>query len=273
MADQLSTNLVVAGFAFPDNDLPIFTSHSWTDYVQAWHTAERNVTDERWRQAAIAASIETHYGQGSVEKFAQEVGCHPQRVYEYRAAYRLAVAFKERFAERPVNLEFSHFVVAAQAPEPVEMLDRAAEETMTVREMRREIAKTTAAPLSATLAPVGQDPRIVALWEAYQAAGRALAAVVPLASNAITYAEEEVRYILEIPEQSIQDRILHVIQEDGRNEVSTIAQGIGSNRDHVLVWLNRMVELGVLTTRRQEDSERTPGGRGPARIFFAVAES
>ena len=263
----LTTNLVVAGFAFPDNDLPIFTSHAWTDYVAAWHNAEASVTEERWRQAAIAASIETHYGQGSVEKFAAEVGCHPQRVYEYRAAYRLAVAFKERFAERPANLEFSHFVVAAQSPEPIEILDRAVEETMTVRQMRRAIAEVVAAPLSATLAPIGLDERIPRLWDAYQAAGRALAAVVPLASNAITYAEEEVRYILEIPEQSVQERILYAIREDGRNEVDTIAQGIGANRDHVLVWLNRMVELDILAAERQHT-----GQRGPVRTYFSIKE-
>jgi predicted transcriptional regulator len=95
---------------------------------------------------------------------------------------------------------------------------------------------------------------------------------VPLTSNAITYAEEEVRYILEIPEQTVQERILHAIRDDNRNEVDSIAQGLGANRDHVLVWLNRMVELGILQARRQELTERTPGGRGPARTFFEIPE-
>jgi hypothetical protein len=67
---QLSTNLIEAGFALLDGDLPVFTSHAWTDHVQAWHTAESSVTSERWKQAAIAASIETHYGAGAIDKFA-----------------------------------------------------------------------------------------------------------------------------------------------------------------------------------------------------------
>lgn len=269
---QLSTNLIEAGFALLDGDLPVFTSHAWTDHVQAWHTAESSVTGERWKQAAIAASIETHYGAGAIDKFAYEVGCYPQRIYEYRAAYRLAVQFRERFAARPENLEFSHFVVASQAPEPVAMLDRAVEETMTVRELKREIAKHTAPPLESTLAPISQDTEIQVLWQNWHLAGQSLARAVPLTSNAITYAEEEVRYILEIPEQTVQERILHAIRDDGRNEVDSIAQGLGANRDHVLVWLNRMVELGILQTRRQELTERTPGGRGPARTFFEIPE-
>ena len=91
---QLSTNLIVAGFALMDN-LPVFTSEAWTDHVAAWHTAEGSVTEERWKQAAIAASIETHYGANAIEKFAYEVGVYPQRVYEYRAAYKLAVQVRE----------------------------------------------------------------------------------------------------------------------------------------------------------------------------------
>jgi len=266
---QLSTNLIVAGFALMDN-LPVFTSEAWTDHVAAWHTAEGSVTEERWKQAAIAASIETHYGANAIEKFAYEVGVYPQRVYEYRAAYRLAVQVRERFAGHPENLEFSHFVVAAQAPEPLAMLDRAAEETMTVRQMKRAIAEWTAPALDSTLAAVGATTDTQVLWQTWYLAGQALARAVPLTSNAITYAVEEVRYILEIPEQTVQERILHAIREDGRDEVDSIAQGLGANRDHVLVWLNRMVELGTLTARRQEMTERTPGGRGPARTYFEI---
>jgi hypothetical protein len=60
MAESISNKLIVAGFALIDQNLPVFTHSAWEDHVQAWYDAEREVTERRWQQAAICASIVTH---------------------------------------------------------------------------------------------------------------------------------------------------------------------------------------------------------------------
>jgi predicted transcriptional regulator len=93
---------------------------------------------------------------------------------------------------------------------------------------------------------------------------------VPLTATAISYANEEVRYILELPEQSVQERIVQTISQ-GYTEADAIAKAINQDRDRVFVWLSRLVEQGVLTIREQTLEERAPGARGPARHYYEIA--
>lgn len=266
MTDQISNKLIVAGFAFIDQSLPVFTSSAWEDHVQAWFTAEREVTERRWQQAAICASIVTHYGEGAIQEFAASVGCHYQRVYEYRRAYELAT----RFSDRPENLEFTHFVVASSSPNAEKLIEQAAEQSLTTRQLRRLVSEESAPAIDASLPAISHDPHVAILWGAYVAAGSALAAAVPLTATAISYANEEVRYILELPEQTVQERILQTISQ-GYTEADAIAKAINQDRDRVFVWLSRLVEQGVLTIREQTLEERAPGARGPARHYYEIA--
>ena len=260
-------SLIVGGFGRVDGDLPVFTSAAWEDHVSAWLDAEDAATEQRWRQAAICASVATHYGEGSVEKFAESVGVHPRRVYEYRAVYQIAM----QLADRPPNLQFSHYVVASAADDPIEVLRLAAEDTLSVRQTKRLIADRQTPPLSSSLPAITDNPHVAEAWQRYQAAGRELARVAPITATAISYANEEIQYALEIPEQSVADRICYAIETQGLTELDPIAQALGQDRDRVRVWLSRMVEAGQLTVRRQEIDERAPGARGPARTYYDLA--
>lgn len=266
--NSFSSNLIVAGFAVLDGDLPIFTSNAWEDHVQAWHDAEGEVTSHRWRQAAICSSVAVHFGEQSIQKFAAQVGVDERRIYEYRAAYKLA----SQFRERPQNLHFSHYVAASSAEDPVEVLEIAAEKTLSVRETKRLIAERQAPPLDASLPAISDNPHVAEAWQFFKQACQKLATVAPITAPAVNYALEEVQYALEIPEQSVADRIVYAISEAGLTELDAIAQLLGAHRDRVRVWLSRMVEAGTLTVRRQEIDERAPGARGPARTYYAVSE-
>lgn len=265
MTDNQS--LIVGGFGRVDGDLPVFTSAAWEDHVQAWIDAESLVTDQRWRQAAICASVTTHYGEQSVEKFAESVGVHPRRVYEYRAVYLLA----SKFRERPPNLDFTHWIVASGADDPVAVIEEAAETSLSVRGLKKLIAERTAPPTSSTLPAIADNPQVAAAWQQFRAACHTLSHIAPITATAINYALEEVQYALEIPEQTVAERIIHCIGELGLTELDPIAQTLGEHRDRVRVWLSRMVESGQLTSRRQEIDERAPGARGPARVYYSIA--
>lgn len=263
---KITDSLIVAGFGLLDGDLPVFTSNQWEDHIQAWMDAEGEVTSHRWRQAAICASVAVQYGESAIAKFAESVGVAERRVYEYRAAYQLA----SRFSERPPNLHFSHYVVASSASDPLEVLQQAAENTLSVRQTKLLIADREAPPTSSSLPAISENPQVATAWQALRTACHSLAQVAPMAANALNYALEEVQYLLEIPEQTIAERIIHCVGELGLTELDPIAQTLGQNRDRVRVWLSRMVEAGQLTSRRQEIDERAPGARGPARIYYQV---
>lgn len=264
---KITDNLIVAGFGVLDGHLPVFTSSAWEDHVQAWIDAESEVTTHRWRQAAICASISVHFGEQSIKRFAESVGVHERRIYEYRAAYQLAT----QFAERPPNLDFTHWIVASAAPDPVAVIEEAAETSLSVRGLKKLIAERTAPPTSSTLPAIADNPQVAAAWQQFRTACHTLSHIAPITATAINYALEEVQYALEIPEQTVAERIIHCIGELGLTELDPIAQTLGEHRDRVRVWLSRMVEGGQLTSRRQEIDERAPGARGPARVYYSIA--
>jgi DNA-binding PadR family transcriptional regulator len=263
MSDDLA--LATTGHG-QQGELPVFQGTAWEDHVQAWIDAETVVTDVRWMQAAICASVVTQYGDQSVEKFAASVGVHPRRVYEYRAVYTLA----QEFGIRSPNLQFSHYVVASSADQPLEVLEAAAENSLSVRDVKRLIADKQAPPVTTSLPAIADNPAVVEAWHRYQEAGRELIRVAAVTAPAILYALEEIQYALEIPEQTVADRIVYAIETQGLTELDTIAQALGQDRERVRVWLARMVEAGTLSVRRQELDERVPGARGPARVYYSV---
>jgi hypothetical protein len=189
-------------------------------------------------------------------------------VYEYRAVYTLA----QEFGVRPPNLQFSHYVVASSADQPLEVLEAAAENSLSVRDVKRLIADKQTPPITTSLPAIADNPAVIDAWHRYQQAGRELIRVAAVTAPAILYAFEEIQYALEIPEQTVADRIVYAISEAGLTELDPIAQMLGEHRDRVRVWLSRMVEAGTLSVRRQELDERVPGARGPARIYYSLPD-
>lgn len=242
-------------------DLPVFHGQSWEEHVQTWLDLERVVTDQRWRQAAVVASLETHYGEKSLDKFAQEVGISPKRLYEYRAAYRVY-----QFSGRAENLDFTHYVIASRAENPAQIIEQAATDGLSTRALNRLVTQSTAPPIETPLPTLTDDPQIMAAWRGWQLATGALKAAAPrLASLLATYLEE-VQYELSCPAETVETAIYAAISA-GYDELDQIASHGGWNRLHVTTWLNRLVELGRL---RSWEKPRGPGARGPARTGYEI---
>ncbi len=256
------TNLNVGGFAVVNGDLPVFTGSSWEDHVQAWTDAEGEVTAGRWKQAAICCSLTTHFGEQSMVQFSQQIGVNFQRVYEYRNAYRLY----QKFSVRPENLDFTHYVLASTAADPVQMLEIAAEESLSTRALKRLITKSKTPDLDETIPALSDDPQVTSAWEQFQTACHAMKQAAPRLSPLLHGYCEEIQYELSLPAESIKAHLFDCIQQ-GIDEVDLIAPRLKRDRLHVQVWLNRMVELGEL---EEFEKGRAPGARGAARVGYAI---
>lgn len=259
----MSTELIVGGYGQIDNDLPVFTSSGWEDHLQAWIDAEADVTSARWRQAAVAHSLVTQYGDRAVERFAESIGIAARRVWEYRTAYAIAAAWSKH-SERPQNLTFSHFVIASSAPNPHEYLEQAAANQLSTRALRRLITQETAPPIDAPIPPLADDPAIVAAWNQAQMALNTLRLAAPRLSAQIAGFVEEIQYELSCPAETIHAAIVAAIGQ-GLDTVDLLAQHLRQHRDHVTVWLNRLEELGEV-----EHDERRVGARGPAETWWRL---
>ena len=260
VAERESLTLSEPGFG-QVADLPVFHGESWEEHVQTWLDLERVVTDQRWRQAAVIASLETRYGENSLDKFAQDVGISPKRLYEYRAAYRVY-----QFSGRPENLDFYHYVIASRAENPAELIEQAAADGLSTKALRRIVTQSTAPPIETPLPTLSDDPQIMAAWRGWCQATAALKSAAPrLASLLATYFEE-LQYELSCPAETIESAIYAAIRA-GYDELDQIANHGGWDRMHVTTWLNRLVELGRL---KAWEKPRDPGARGPSRTGYEV---
>ena len=248
------------GYATLDGDLPVFTESDWISHAQAWQDAESDVTEARWKQAAIAYSLVTHYGEGSVEKFASEIGISPRTVWAYRAAYALV-----QKCGRTQNLDFTHYVIASSAPDPAGYIERAAEESLSTKALKRLIARDQAAPLDDTLPAISDDPAVMAAWRAVCLAFDALTAAAPRLADVVKSARDDIHYEISLPPETLEKAILAEIRQ-GIDTIDEIARRLKRDRQHVIVWTNGLVELGKLVRKN-----RTTGARGPSELFFELA--
>jgi hypothetical protein len=131
--------------------------------------------------------------------------------------------------------------VASSADQPLEVLEAAAENSLSVRDVKRLIADKQTPPVTTSLPAIADNPAVIEAWHRYQQAGRELIRVAAVTAPAILYALEEIQYALEIPEQTVADRIVYAISEAGLTELDPIAQMLGEHRDRVRVWLSRLV--------------------------------
>lgn len=258
----LSNLHITGGFATLQGDLPVFTSADWESHIQAWIDAEREVTDVRWRQAAIAYSLDTHYGDTGVVDFARQIGISPRRVWEYRAVYDIV-----KNCERPHNLDFTHYVIASSADNPHEYLEKAAEESLSTRALKRLIRQDTTPPIEAELPAISENPAVVRAWDTVRRALADLKAAAPALGDLIDSALDDLQYEISLPPGSVKGAMLDAIRR-GYDDLDAIAHHLKKNRDHVLVWLNRLEELGEV---ERHEAERAPGARGPARTFYTLA--
>ena len=113
------------------DSLPIFVGSSWDEHVQAWKAVTKEIADRQWMLGAIADSLTRTYGERSVERFALDVGCKAQTVWQYAQVYQ---RFKNY--ERSENLSWSHHLVASYSDDPQAALEEAEEKKLSVEGLR-----------------------------------------------------------------------------------------------------------------------------------------
>ena len=273
---QDKQELIIDGYAQFDTQLPVFTAASWEDHVQAWIDADESISDHQWRQAAVAMSLNTHYGENAVDKFAAEVGTSARSIREYRQAYRLRREWEDRkqpdqFGARAPNLSFTHFRCAANEKiatrdQQIAYLERAASETLSTRALYAVIAADLAPALDAAPPPPLENEQIAQAWQAWRQATNMLRGLVPRLSSLLDVYVEEIQYELSRPSETAEQQILDAIA-DGYDDVETMARYLHKDRQIVQVWLNRMVEEGRLD---EHEKGRAPGARGAAKIGYTV---
>lgn len=217
-----------------------------------------------------------------VRKVAAEVGVTPRTIYQNAQIHKTFFAdTPERECRTIENGTLDHleekeyYKAALRSPDPHETLEyfarqKANDPHFSTGDAWRVVKGRTIPALDFEL-PAIADEEVLRVWRAYLAAGQDLARSVPAAAESVRYAVDDIKYIIETPAQTVQGRIISLIQNQGINELDPIAHAMQQHRDVVKVWLNRMVEEGTLTSRAQIAEERTPGGRGPARTYYEIA--
>ena len=218
----------------------------------------------------------------AVRKVAADLGVAPRTIYQNAAIHK---TFFEDTPERACRSladgglehleEKEYYKAALRSPEPLETIEhfarqKASDPNFSTGDAWKVVKGRTIPPLNAEL-PAIADESVMRLWRAYIAAGEDLEKAVPAASESIRYAIDDIKYIIETPAQTVQERIISLIQNQGINELDPIAHAMSEHRDVVKVWLNRMIEDGTLTSRQQIAEERVPGARGPARTYYDIA--
>lgn len=115
---------------------------SFDDHVRAWKEEEGRSDGSRWKMAEIAASVtvkfgSSTYGQGDVEKFAAEVKRAPGHI---RRMARVHVLVENGHPCPNSNLSFTHYLRAITHTNPVEALEAAISEEMSVEDLEQWIA-------------------------------------------------------------------------------------------------------------------------------------
>lgn len=276
IVQQDKRELIIDGYAQFDTQLPVFTAAGWEDHVQAWIDADESISDQQWRQAAVAMSLNTHYGENAVDKFAAEVGVTGRTIRRYRQSYRLRREWEERqqsgqFGQRCPNLSFIHFLYAANEKietrdKQIAYLERAATETLSTRALYAAIAADLAPALDAATPPPMENEQIAQAWQQWRQATNMLRGLVPRLSSLLDVYVEEIQYELSRPSETAEQQILDAIA-DGYDDVETMAKYLHKDRQIVQVWLNRMVEEGRLD---EFEKGRAPGARGAAKVGYGV---
>lgn len=105
-----------------ESGLPVFKGESWEDHVSQWIQCEEMTWEERWKQAAIAASVTAKWGErmDTMRAFAAEVGMSPVTIRRYAQTHRVFQIYP-----RGQILSFSHHYKAASASDPGGLIAKA----------------------------------------------------------------------------------------------------------------------------------------------------
>jgi hypothetical protein len=110
---------------------PNLSPSTYEEHVDAFQYVDKSMAGHFWMLGAIAASLETRYGEGVMGKFASDVGYSRRRVDEFAQTYD---AWRESGDRSPI-LSFKHHTLAARAADPPKALAVAEDEQLSTREL------------------------------------------------------------------------------------------------------------------------------------------
>jgi hypothetical protein len=114
----------------------------WDEIVRRGMAARKKSDDSSWELGECASEVETRYGEGDLQKYADAIGVN----YDTLRDYRYVVG---RFVERPTNLPFGVLRALARIETDEDRqywMGRAVMEHWTVSRARREIAQMLDGP-------------------------------------------------------------------------------------------------------------------------------
>lgn len=220
----------------------------------------------------------------AVRQVAHDLNVTPRTIYQNAAIHKTFFADQpneDGTSERAIS-SFDHleekefFKAALRSPDPHETIEllarkKAEDPNFSTRDAWQLVKPRHVPELTAILPAITLDDEGQRIWSNIWEHVKAFATKYPATRQTLFDALDEVKYIVEIPAQAVQERIINVIQNLGINELDPIADFLREDREVVRVWLNRMIDDDVLTSRIQTMEERVPGARGPARTYYDIA--
>jgi hypothetical protein len=230
---------------------------------------------ESQRRGQGVKDLEGRGVDAAVKKHAAEIGVTPMTIYRNAAVHKTFFNSNSAVRNKQDNggldeLEEKDFYLAAMATDDphatIEKFARAKAENpfFSTRDAWRMIKEEKTPRLDETVLALCDQPNVVSAWNDFQAACRKLVKAAGRLQSLVNGYLEEIHYELTMPSQTV-ERVIFDLIEQGYDEADQIAIRMKRDRIHVIVWLNRLCELGKLESF---EKERAPGARGQARTGY-----
>jgi hypothetical protein len=230
------------------------------------------------RESARRGRLKGEEGKGvdvAVKKHALEIGVSPRTIYTNAAIHKTFFASASACSNKDLNGalddlgEREFFNAALSTDDPWVTIEKFAREKVknpcfSTGDAWRMVKEDKTPPLDSTVPALCDEPEVVAAWETLQVAFRAMINAAPRLQNLVNGYQEELQYELTLPSQTIEEVIFDLLTQ-GYDEADQIAARMKKDRIYVIVWLNRLCEIGKLESF---EKERAPGARGAARTGY-----
>jgi hypothetical protein len=211
----------------------------------------------------------------AVRKHAHEIGVDPRTIYRnaeiIQTFFNSDSAVSNKLAHGSLDhlVEKDFYIAAMSTVDPWETIEKFAKmktdnPCFSTRDAWRMTKEDKTPPLDSIVPALCDEPEVVAAWENLQVAFRAMINAAPRLQNLVNGYQEELQYELTLPSQTV-ERVIFDLLIQGYDEADQIAGRMKRDRIYVIVWLNRLVEIGKLESF---EKERAPGARGAARTGY-----
>jgi len=230
---------------------------------------------ESARRGRGIKDVEQRGVDAAVRKHAHEIGVDPRTIYRnaelIQTFFNSDSAVRNKLSNGSLDhlVEKDFYIAAMSTDDPWGTIEKFAKmktdnPCFSTRDAWRMTKEGKTPPLDSTVPALCDEPEVVAAWETLQVAFRAMINAAPRLQNVINGYLEELQYELTLPSQTVEEVIFDLLTQ-GYDEADQIAARMKKDRIYVIVWLNRLVEIGKLESF---EKERAPGARGAARTGY-----